>query len=202
MAEEQLPRDAGAAQPPPDTDALSDDARLVAAVLRNDRKATAQLVAQHADAIHGYIRHRLAPRTDLIDDVVQDVFVAAFEHLRQFRGISSLRSWLLGIARHKIEDFYRRQLRNPDPLEAEDQEPAVDEPLADEVLDRERARERALEILQRLPEPYAYMLLWRYWENRSVRDIANATRKTEKAVERTLARARARFKVLWEQRAK
>jgi RNA polymerase sigma-70 factor (ECF subfamily) len=200
MAEEPLPRKAGAAPPPPASEALSADSQLVSAVLRNDRKATAQLVSQHADAVHGYVRHRLAPRTDLVDDVVQDVFLAAFEHLGQFRGTSSLRSWMLGIARHKVEDFYRRQLRIPDPLDAEEHEPAVDEPLAEEVIDRERARARAYAVLQQLPDPYAYLLLWRYWENRSVRDIAQAIGKTEKAIERTLARARARFKQLWEQK--
>jgi len=44
-------------------------------------------------------------------------------------------------------------------------------------------------------------LLWRYWEARSARDIANAIGKTEKAVERLLARARARFRQLWEQQS-
>jgi DNA-directed RNA polymerase specialized sigma24 family protein len=48
-----------------------------------------------------------------------------------------------------------------------------------------------------MPERYALMLLWRYWEQRSTRDIALAIGATEKSVERTLARARARFKELW-----
>lgn len=199
MAEEQRPRDTSAIPPPPSVDAYSDDVQLVSAVLRNDRKATAHLVAQHADAVHGYIRHRLAPRTDLSDDVVQDVFLAAFEHLGQFRGESSLRAWLLGIARHKVEDFYRRQLKTPDPLDDEAQEPPLDDPLPEEVIDRERARAKTYAVLQRMPERYAYVLLWRYWESRPVREIARSTGKTEKAVERILARARASFRRVWEQ---
>lgn len=200
MAEAPLPRESGTAVPPAADTPFASDAQLVAAILRNDRKATAQLVSQHTDAIHGYVRHRLAPRTDLVEDVVQDVFLAALESLRQFRGTSTLRAWLLGIARHKVEDVYRRQLRIADPLEAEEHEPAIDAPLAEDVIDRERARARAHSALQQLPERYAYMLLWRYWENRSVRDIAEATGKTEKAIERTLARARARFRQLWERK--
>jgi DNA-directed RNA polymerase specialized sigma24 family protein len=62
------------------------------------------------------VRHRLAPRADLVDDVVQDVFLAALGGLSTFRGTSPLRSWLLGIARHKVESFYRQQLREPEPL--------------------------------------------------------------------------------------
>jgi DNA-directed RNA polymerase specialized sigma24 family protein len=40
-------------------------------------------------------------------------------------------------------------------------------------------------------------LLWRYWEQRSAREMAAAIGATEKSVERTLARARATFKELW-----
>jgi hypothetical protein len=45
----------------------------------------------------------------------------------------------------------------------------------------------------RRTESYGLALRWRYWESRSVRDTADATGKTEKAIERLLAHARARF---------
>ena len=50
---------------------------------------------------------------------------------------------------------------------------------------------------QRMPQRYALILLWRYWEQRSARDVAAAIGTTEKGVERLLARARAKFKELW-----
>src|SRR4030095_7763293 len=56
------------------------------------------------------------PRADVVDDVVQDVFLAALGSLSSFLGHAPLRSWLLGIARHKVEAFYRQQLREPEPL--------------------------------------------------------------------------------------
>ena len=91
---------AAAAEPLPDLE-------LVQAVLRRDRKATAIFVASFTDAAYAYVRRRLVPRIDLVDDLVQEVFVAALESLGTFAGTSSLRTWLLGIARHKIEDHYR-----------------------------------------------------------------------------------------------
>ena len=174
---------------------------LVAAILRKDRKATALLVAQHADAIYGYVRHRLAPRADLVDDVVQDVFLAALGGLAGFAGNAPLRSWLLGIARHKVETYYRRRLREPDLFgDGHDHaEPVIDGVVIDDRIDRERLEAKTQQVLRQLPEPYALALLWRYWESRSVRDIAEATGKTEKAIERLLARARARFRQVWEQ---
>ena len=87
------------------TDDSADDSEraLVAAVVRKDRKATAEFVARFADPVHAYVRLRLLPRTDLTDDLVQEVFLAALKGLPSFGGRSSLKVWLLGIARHKVE---------------------------------------------------------------------------------------------------
>jgi RNA polymerase sigma-70 factor (ECF subfamily) len=87
------------------------DQDLVAEVLRKDRKATAEFVVRCADPVYGYVRRRLFPRADLVEDLVQDVFLAAWQSLDKFRGDSSLRSWVLGIARHKVEDHYRTRLK-------------------------------------------------------------------------------------------
>src|SRR5213593_3308305 len=82
----------------------ADERALVASVLQRDRKAAAEFVARYADPIYGYVSRRLAPRTDLVEDIVQDVFLIALQKLETFAGQSSLVGWLLGIARHKVED--------------------------------------------------------------------------------------------------
>jgi RNA polymerase sigma-70 factor (ECF subfamily) len=196
---------AGAAAEPQRTDesvtlGRPEERELVAAVLRKDRKAAARFVAAHIDAVYGYARHRLTPRAELVDDVVQEVFLAALDGLAAFQGQSSLRTWLIGIARHKIEDVYRQRLRAP---EAVDDLSSVEEELRsettppDERIDTARLRAKARHVLAQMPERYGSMLLWRYWEHRSTREMAAAIGTTEKSVERTLARARARFKELW-----
>ena len=178
----------------------ADERELVASVLQKDRKAAARFVAANIDAVYTYARHRLTPRADLVDDVVQDVFLAALNGLAAFQGHSSIRTWLIGIARHKIEDVYRRQLRLPEAVDDIDSVAHEELPAAatlDEQIDTARQRAKAQRVLAELPERYAMVLLWRYWEQRSTRDIATAIGTTEKSVERLLARARARFKELW-----
>ena len=180
---------------------VADERALVEAVLRKDRKATAQLVARYADPVYAYVLQRLAPRTDLVDDLVQEVFLGALRGLRSFAGHSSLRAWLLGIARHKVEDHYRAVFRRSETLSELNDESAlvsVAFPELDERLDRRRLQEKTRQVLTRLPQAYSCALLWQYWEKRSVREIAAATGKTEKAAERLLARARAQFKRQWE----
>ena len=177
---------------------VSDDVALVTAVLGKDRKATADFVNTYTDAVYSFIRRRLSPRQDLVDDLVQEVFIAAWENLASFRGTSPLRAWLLGIARHKVEDYYRKLLQTAHPLEpavAEDL-PAT-EPDLETIADRDRTEQRARKVLEELPEHYGAALRWRYWEKRSALEMAEATGRTEKAIERLLARAREQFRRRW-----
>ena len=180
-------------------DSVAADLALVAAVLRKDRKATADFVNTYTDAVYSFIRRRLNPRLDLVDDLVQDAFIAAWENLGRFRGSSSLRGWLLGIARHKVEDHYRRRLQDAHPLDAELAEILPDTgPGVEAVADRERIEQQARKVLDEMPQHYSMALLWRYWERRSAREVAEATGRSEKAVERLLARAREQFRRRWQ----
>ena len=177
----------------------SEDSALVAAVLRKDRKATAEFVARYADDLHSYVRSRLAPRYEQVDDLVQEVFLAAWESLGNYRGTGSLQAWVIGIARHKVEDYYRERLRAPESIEDSDQEPAAAVSGSDfhQFLDQDQLRKNTWRVLAGLSEQYRLALVWRYWEKASAREMALKTGKTEKAIERLLARARAEFRERW-----
>src|SRR5712691_231689 len=177
----------------------TEDQRLIAAIQRKDRKATAEFVSRHADAIYRYVYARLVPRTDRVDDLVQEVFLAAWENLQQYRGTSPLQAWLMGIARHKVEDHYRARLRAPgaiDDLEG-DSEVLASFPDFESLLEQEQVRKNTWRVMSGLPEQYRLALIWRYWEKASAREMAAKTGKTEKAIERLLARARAEFRERW-----
>ncbi|HYU45320.1 MAG TPA: sigma-70 family RNA polymerase sigma factor [Terriglobales bacterium] len=177
----------------------SEDSALVAAVLRKDRKATAEFVARYADDLYSYIRSRLAPRYEQVDDLVQEVFLAAWENLSRYRGTGPLQAWVMGIARHKVEDYYRARLRAPESIEDADQEPVAPASASDfhQLLEQDELRKYTWRVLGSLPELYRLALIWRYWDKDSSREMARKTGKTEKAIERLLARARAEFRERW-----
>ena len=170
----------------------------MAEVLAKDRKATAEFVARCADYVYPFVRRRLMPRTASVDDVMQEILLAAWQSLPNFRGDFHLRAWVLGIARHKVDDHYRKVIREV-VLEDEDDFPleAPAQPGFDEQLGKAEQQERVQRTLLVLPDAYCAALLWRYRDNRSTRDIAQATGKTEKAIERLLARARENFRRRW-----
>lgn len=175
------------------------DLELVSALLDKNRKAAAEFVSLYTDPIHAYVHQRLIPRSDLVDDMVQEVFLAAWSSLEKFEGRSTLKTWLLGIARHKVESYYRTRLREPHSFDSEEgsMPEIAEEPKFDLAIDVERTMERTRSILAQLPESYSLLLLWRYWEKKSVREMAESIGRTEKAVERALARAREQFKRRW-----
>ena len=141
---------------------------LAKAVLRRDRKASAEFVQLYSDPLYRYIRFRLQPRLESVEDLVQEVFLTAWKSLDKYQGASPLRVWLLGIARHKVQDHYRQILKSvPFPDDAEELK-SDDEPL-EALLATRQAQERVSAILVQLPEDYRTALLWRYWAKSRVR---------------------------------
>lgn len=178
---------------------IADDLRLVAGVLAKDRKATAEFVGQCADWIYPFVRRRMIPRAELVEDLMQEILFASWEALPIYRGDSSLRSWVLGIARHKLQDYYRRKIRELETPREDDRLPemAAETPAFEQRLDLAAQEERVQNTLALLPEEYALALIWRYRDEKSVREMAHLSGKTEKAMERLLARARASFRKRW-----
>ena len=178
--------------------AVLEDLRLAAAVRDKDRKATAELVERYADSVYSYVSHRLFPNIAQAEDLVQEVFLAALQSIGSFTGKSPIHAWLLGIARHKVDDHYRLVLREAQFDDVVALDLKSDQDVAD-IVDRDTMRNRTIETLGQLREDYRVLLRWRYWEYRSTAEIAALTGRSEKSIERGLARARAHFKRTWEE---
>lgn len=78
----------------------------------------------YGDYMFRYALFRLRDRTHA-EEVVQETFVAALQSKARFEGQSSLKTWLIGILKHKIIDHFRKQrrevsLENPAPMKHEE----------------------------------------------------------------------------------
>ena len=74
--------------------AKSREVELVAAVLRKDRKATAEFVSLCSDWIYPFVCRRLLPRAEMVEDLMQEILISAWQNLANFRGDARLRAWL------------------------------------------------------------------------------------------------------------
>jgi RNA polymerase sigma-70 factor (ECF subfamily) len=68
-------------------------------------------LAEHGDYLYRFALARLRDPSKA-EDVVQDTFLAAIQN-SNFSGLSSRRTWLIGILKHKIIDLMRKQIKEP-----------------------------------------------------------------------------------------
>lgn len=92
-------------------------------------------LASHNSYLLAYATRRLGDR-DAAQDVVQDTMVAVLSGNAEFAGRSALRTWLVGILKHKIMDVYRERGRTPASLDA--MEEAGDDPASHDVAQEAR----------------------------------------------------------------
>ena len=87
-----------------------EEARLIDRSRAGDATAFSQLVAWHQGRVRAYIGGSIS-RADVVDDLAQEVFLAAFRSLDSYKGDAPLGVWLLGIARHKTLMHVRGEMR-------------------------------------------------------------------------------------------
>ena len=177
-----------------------EDLQLVGHMLRGDAKAFNQFYIQNVDLLFGFIIHLVRGVRADAEEILQDTFVAAIHMLPSYQGQSRLLSWLCGIARHKVGDYWRRRnvidgmLLTESPVDL--RELIDDGPLPDDVLNQSALRARIVEALAELPNDYRRALLARYAEERSVMEISRELGRSYKATESLLSRAKAALRAV------
>jgi RNA polymerase sigma-70 factor, ECF subfamily len=139
--------------------------------------------------VYGYFVRR-CPDRGTAEDLTSETFLAAMDAARRAQPPPIAVPWLIGVARHKLADHYRRRHdRHAVPV-AELPEPvdAVDD------WDAELDRIVAETVLTRLSEPHRTVLALRYMDDCSVPECARLIGRTVHATEALLVRARRAFK--------
>ena len=90
-----------------------DDARLLARAAMGDGDAFESLVVRHRAAVYRYARS-LADQPGEAEDVLQETFLAAWRGAGGFAGRSSVRTWLLVIARNRALRSRERAAARPE----------------------------------------------------------------------------------------
>jgi RNA polymerase sigma-70 factor (ECF subfamily) len=142
--------------------------------------------------VYGYLLARCGD-AGLAEDLTAESFLAAVRAVRQPGAPDPSVPWLIGVARHKLADHWRRVEREERGLRLLDREPAcVDDPW-EMVVDRIRARE----VLDRLGAHHRAALTLRYLDGLPVPEVARHLDRTVHATEALLVRARAAFRRIY-----
>jgi len=166
---------------------LQSDERLIALIRRGSHHAFEALVARYQARLLAFCRHMLGSREDA-EDVLQEVFAAAFNAILADERAINVRPWLYRIARNRSLNHLRRaQAVGVDSMDVHLSEHGLT--TADKVHRREEFRQLMADV-QELPETQRTALLLREIDALSYEQIAEAMETTVPSVKSLLVRAR------------
>ncbi|MBI4661255.1 MAG: sigma-70 family RNA polymerase sigma factor [Verrucomicrobia bacterium] len=180
-----------------------DDAELIAAVRRGDTASFEPLVRKYQSRIFATAR-RYARRESEVEDIVQEVFIKAFQKLASFRGEAPFEHWLMRLAVRTCYDFLRAHQRNREVTLSDittDETNWLDQFLADPSSRTESAkaaREIVAKVFEKLSPPARLILTLLEIEERSVKEISALTGWSVPLVKVRAFRARAEMRKILE----
>ncbi|RLC34585.1 hypothetical protein DRH14_02625 [Candidatus Shapirobacteria bacterium] len=149
--------------------------------------------------IRGFVAKKVDDDED-VEELVNKILLAGWNALPTFKGKSKQFSWLCGIAKHKIIDFYRKEKLKTVLFSAM---PGI-EAVAEKALGPEaeslktELKEELKNKLKKLSEGYAKILRLKYIEGFKVKEIADKLKTSAKAIESKLSRARQALRKVYE----
>jgi len=151
-----------------------------------------RLVAEHQQRVTRLV-YRLTGWRGEVEDIVQDVFLAAFRRRETFRDESSEWTWLAAIAINRCRTYRRRRLLEFRWLKRARPNSAVER---NSNLERDETAQRVRQAVAALPDRDRETIVLYYLEDWSVADISRATGASGAAIDVRLHRARAKLRKL------
>lgn len=134
---------------------------------------------EHSDAIFRYCLFKLSDREKALD-LVQDTFTRVWQYVQNGNEIKNMKTFLYTTARNLIIDEYRKKKSfSLDSLMEQGLDPEIE---IEEALYTAFDVERVLNCVQQLPENYSSIIVMRYVNDLSVKEIAEIMNETENVV--------------------
>jgi RNA polymerase sigma-70 factor (ECF subfamily) len=159
--------------------------RLQIEAAQRDPARFGELYEQHFDRLYAFVARRVPDRA-AAEDVTAEVFHKALAALPSFQFVGApFAAWLLRIATHAIADRFKRAGAAREVAFADE----APEPSVESEADASDRRTDLFRLVNDLPADQRRVVIERFVEQRSVREIAERLNKTEGAVKQLQFRA-------------
>jgi RNA polymerase sigma factor (sigma-70 family) len=166
---------------------MASDIELLEAWREGDRKAGSDLFERHFDSVCRFFANKVDRD---VDDLVQRTFTACVEGKERFRGQSSFRTYLFGVAHNVLRSHLRKRKREGDRFEI-GVSSVFDMGLNPTVLVAQRKEQMlTLQALRRIPLDHQIVLELYYWEEMTAADLAEVLDLPEGTVRGRIRRAK------------
>jgi len=165
------------------------DERLLVEAAQRDPTKFGDLYERHFHRVYAFVVRRVRDR-DAAEDVTSEVFHRALARLPQYewRG-APFGAWLIRIAANALHDRARRAGHEAAAAEAPTAEAPTAEPAVDRDLDEVDCMATIFRFVDQLPVDQRTVIIERYVEERSIREVAARLNKSEGAVKQLQLRA-------------
>jgi RNA polymerase sigma-70 factor (ECF subfamily) len=165
------------------------DERLLIEAAQKDPARFADLYEINFERVYAYVVKRVRDRAET-EDVTAEVFHQALANLKRFewRGIP-FAAWLFRIAANLISDRWQksgREVSDDCEIESAQSEPGTISPSEIEAVER---RATLYRLVDTLPAEQRRVVVLRFVEEKSIKEVAQEIRKTEGAVKQLQFRA-------------
>lgn len=155
---------------------------------RLEREQFVRLLTRHDRAIRAFLR-ALLPTFGDVDEVMQEVSVAAWRKFSSLDDPENFCRWACGISRNQVLRYRRSKARDRIVL-GEDIEKLIADEGLDELVERQEQLTALEGCMEQLPEERKRLVLEAYSGERSMKAIAAAAGKTPEAIYQVISRLR------------
>jgi RNA polymerase sigma-70 factor (ECF subfamily) len=170
------------------------DEFLVAQFNRSEESAFERIVQQHTDDVAS-LANRLLGWPGDVEDITQEVFLAAFIGLKKFRRDCSLKTWLFTITINKCRSYRHKRLLRLRKFSMTNHEASfsLNRGAHSELIDTETL-ERVRRAIMVLPAKYREAIVLRYLQELQTEEISRILNISKNTLQVRLSRAREHLK--------
>jgi RNA polymerase sigma-70 factor, ECF subfamily len=163
----------------------------------DQRRALVALYDSALPEVYGYLASRCGSAS-VAEDLTSETFLAAVDAVRRGTVPDLTVAWLIGVARHKLVDHWRRREVEERALKAVDPHPGDEGTVTEDRWDVQLDKLEAHRTLADLAPQHRSALTLRYLDGLPVREVASCLGRTPGATEVLLVRAKAAFRAAYE----
>lgn len=174
------------------------DSACLQKIREGDERAFVRLYSHFKNPLFSFVNRQIKD-IHTSEEIVQDIFLASIDSIREQKKIESISAYMYAIARHKIIDYLRKKKIKKFLLSAIPDSLINNQAmlLFKDDLQKEELMDYIDHIFTKMPHEYALVIRLKYIEGFSVSEIAAKLSITFKAAESVLFRARKFFSHLY-----
>jgi len=168
-----------------------------------DKQAFGEIISRYEDKIRRYIKRISYIDNDDIDDLIQEIFISAYENLNGFDFRYKFNSWIYRIAHNKTIDLFKKKRIATRPIDQIDDELLKDSKKLLEELEIEKETKNEIrKAMAKMDLKNRELIDLYYFEEKSYTEIADILKTSVNNVGVMILRAKKKLKNIYEQQGK